>query len=67
MPKANEGKIDRFLRMISGIVLALAAFYRFTGTMQGVAYFIAAVLIITAATGFCALYSVFGVSTKTKQ
>lgn len=62
----NEGKTDRLLRLIAAVIIALAAFFKFSGVMQIVAYIIALFLLITAGTGFSLLYSLFGISTQKK-
>jgi hypothetical protein len=67
MIKTNEGKIDRLLRLMVAVVIILGAFYKLSGTLQIIAYVISAILLITAATGFCGLYSLFGINTKRKQ
>jgi hypothetical protein len=58
--KANEGTIDRALRVIAGLVLiGLAA----TGTV-GVWGWIGVVPLLTGIVGFCPAYAIFGTSTK---
>jgi uncharacterized membrane protein len=61
----NEGPADRAIRVILGLILLLIA-YNSAGITSIVLYIIAAVLIITAATGFCALYKIFNFSTAKK-
>lgn len=60
--KCNEGKIDRIIRIILGIALAVAAY------MTGIwwIYIIAGILLITGATGFCLLYVPFKINTCKK-
>lgn len=56
--KTNVGGIDRILRIVLGLALiALAA----TGTV-GVWGWLGAVFVLTAAIGFCPLYTVLGFS-----
>ena len=56
--KSNVGGIDRILRIVLGLALiALAA----TGTI-GVWGWLGAVFVLTAAIGFCPLYTVLGFS-----
>jgi hypothetical protein len=58
--KANEGTIDRALRVIAGLVLiGLAA----TGTV-GVWGWIGVMPLLTGLIGFCPGYAIFGTSTK---
>ena len=60
----NEGTLDRGLRGILGIVLAVLFL---TGLVAGwlgwVLLSAGAVLLVTAVTGFCPLYALFGVRT----
>ncbi|MDP4028232.1 MAG: DUF2892 domain-containing protein [Gallionella sp.] len=57
--KANEGTIDRALRVIAGLVLiALAA----TGTV-GVWGWIGIMPLLTGAIGFCPAYTILGINT----
>ena len=57
--KANEGTIDRALRVIAGLVLiGLAA----TGTV-GMWGWIGVVPLITGIVGFCPAYAILGMKT----
>jgi hypothetical protein len=57
--KANEGHLDRGLRVAAGLVLfGLAA----TGTV-GLWGYIGVVPLLTGAIGMCPLYSVLGINT----
>jgi hypothetical protein len=57
--KANEGTVDRGLRVAAGVaLLALTA----TGTI-GVWGWIGVVPLLTGAVGFCPLYAVLGINT----
>jgi hypothetical protein len=57
--KANEGMIDRALRVIAGLVLiTLAA----TGTV-GVWGWIGVMPLLTGLIGFCPAYAIFGMNT----
>jgi Inner membrane protein YgaP-like, transmembrane domain len=61
----NEGTADRAIRAVLGIVLILLAL---GGTIAGVylywaAIVVGAVLLLTAATGFCPAYRLFGIRT----
>jgi len=67
MIKANEGGIDRALRVIVGAGLLVAAFV-WLGASDvaplGIAAAVAgAVLVITGAAGFCPAYVLFGIKT----
>jgi hypothetical protein len=57
--KANEGTIDRAVRVIAGLALiGLAA----TGTV-GVWGWIGVVPLLTGVVGFCPAYAIFGMNT----
>ncbi len=62
MFKTNEGVIDRIIRLILGIGLIVVSL-----SLQGIAkiilILIGIVLLITAITGFCGLYALFGINT----
>ena len=60
----NEGTLDRGLRGILGIVLAVLFLTGLVAGWLGWVLLIAgAVLLVTAVTGFCPLYALFGVRT----
>ena len=56
--KANVGGIDRILRIVLGLTLIALTV---TGTI-GVWGWLGAVFVLTAAIGFCPLYTVLGFS-----
>ncbi len=67
MFKRNEGTIDRLLRLAVAIVFMPAAIF-WLGALQGtipglVALAIGLIGLVTALTGFCLPYALFGVST----
>lgn len=55
----NEGKIDRIIRVIIGVVFIVLG-YMYSPWL----YIIAAIALVTAATGFCCAYKLFGINTK---
>lgn len=63
--KVNESNTDRIIRAVLGVVLL---FLGFGGMLAGswaiVAEVLGAVMLLTAAIGFCPLYAVFKFSTK---
>ena len=63
--KVNESNTDRIIRAVLGVVLL---FLGFGGVLAGswvvVAEILGAVMLLTAAIGFCPLYAVFKFSTK---
>ncbi len=62
--KKTVGSADKIIRYIIAIV---AIYVAYTGMVASpwnyVLYIAAAVMIVTALTGFCGLYSVFGINT----
>ncbi len=61
----NEGTVDRIVRVVLGVVLVAAwAFGWLTGTLAVVLGVLGIVLIGTGAVGFCAIYRLFGISTR---
>ena len=56
--KTNEGSLDRALRVLAGLVLVALTL---TGTI-GVWGWIGVVPLLTAALGFCPLYTMLGFS-----
>lgn len=61
---ANEGAWDRIIRGFIAILLAVLAFDHVGGSAgEWVFGIIAAVALITAVTGFCALYRLLGIRT----
>ncbi len=65
MFRRNESSLDRLVRALAGAGLLVAAFAGLgAATAAGiVAIVLGAVLLFTAATGFCAIYRLFGLST----
>jgi len=60
----NEGKVDRIVRAVLGVVALLIAFLAVDGVAQIVLWVIGGILLLTAASGFCLLYLPFRFSTK---
>ena len=63
---ANEGTWDRVFRILAGIVLGYAAWMAWPGTLAIVAAVIAGISLVTGFVGWCALYALFGLSTRNK-
>ncbi|WP_018111848.1 YgaP family membrane protein [Thermus igniterrae] len=59
----NESTTDRVIRFVLALVLLYFAFQS-ASPWNWVLGVVAAVLLFTAITGFCALYRVLGISTK---
>ena len=61
----NESKTDRIIRVVVGVILLGLGLFALQGGVLGVIFdILGAVMLITAATGFCLLYKLFGFSTK---
>ena len=66
--KANESGTDRVIRFILGIILLVLGWAVLHNNVLGVILdIIGIILIITAITGFCLLYSVLGINTKKEK
>ena len=64
---SNESTLDRIIRVIVAIVAVAAAFAVGATTVLGIILFIvAAIMLVTAAVGFCPLYRLFGLSSRKK-
>ena len=62
----NEGTIDRVVRIVLGLgLLAVALGGNIAAPWLYLVWVVAAVLLVTGAVGFCALYAIFRVSTRT--
>lgn len=66
--KTNMGQVDRIVRIVLALVVAILYF---TGQIGGVAAVVlgilALVFLVTSALSFCPLYLPFGISTKKKE
>jgi hypothetical protein len=60
----NMGNMDRIVRAVLGIIVGIIAFVAVSGVAQIILWVIGAILILTAAIGFCPLYAPFHFSTK---
>lgn len=62
--KVNEGRLDRIIRFVLAIVLAVLYFTGIAEGGLGIVVLIAAVMmLVTAITGFCGLYALLGITT----
>ena len=62
---ANEGSWDRIIRVIIGLALGYSGFFRMGGGLLGaILGVIGLVLLITGAIGFCPIYRLVGLNTK---
>ncbi len=63
--KANEGTADRAIRVVLALAAGLGAILAGPTTVLGIVLMVVgAVLLFTAAVGFCPLYRVIGISTR---
>lgn len=61
----NESSIDRIVRLIIAVVAIVIAFAVGASTVLGIILFVvAAIMVVTAAVGFCPLYRIFGLRTN---
>ncbi len=61
---ANVGTPDKLIRIVIGVVAAIAAFSAGVGSVLGIVLLVvAAIMLVTAFTGFCPIYRLLGVST----
>lgn len=63
----NLSDLDRGVRAVLAIALAVSGFSFFSGTFSIIAYVLAVVLIVTALTGFCPLYKILGINTAKQK
>ena len=62
--QTNESTIDRIIRAIVGVAALAGALAIGIGSVGGILLLVVGgVLVVTAATGFCPLYRVLGLST----
>ena len=61
--KANESTVDRIIRAVVGVAALLGAFAIGSGVAFVALLVVGAILLVTAAVGFCPLYRVFGINT----
>jgi len=64
----NEGTMDRAIRGVLGLILVLLPFLGSAALFANPVFYwgsliIGAVLLFTAVTGFCAVYTLFGIRT----
>ena len=63
--KANESNLDRIIRGILGVALLLIAFLAVpAGALQIVLIVVGIVALVTGVIGFCPLYGILHLSTK---
>ena len=67
MLKPNEGKTDRTIRIVLGVILLGLALFSLTGVAQIVAGVVGVIALVTGSIGFCGLYKILGISTVEKK
>ncbi len=60
--KKNVGQLDRWIRIVAGVVL-LSLFFFIEGNLKWISL-LGIVLILTGVINFCPLYLPFGISTR---
>ncbi len=61
--KLNVGNADRGVRVVIAVVAAILAITVTSGALDVILWVVAAIMLGTAAVGFCPLYRIFGMST----
>lgn len=62
----NVGSLDRLIRYVATVVLAVAGFYT-GGTTRIILWVGSLVSLLTAASGFCPLWAIFRINTHKKS
>lgn len=66
--KTNMGSVDRIIRVILAVVIAVLYFTKqITGTVAIILGILAIIFVLTSLVGVCPLYLPFKISTKKKQ
>ncbi len=66
--KKNMGKMDRSIRVLVAVVLAILYFTEIiTGTLAIVGLVVAIVFLATSLLNFCPLYSILGINTAKNE
>jgi hypothetical protein len=66
--KKNMGTIDRVIRILVAIVIAILYFtHTISGTLAVVLLIVAAIFIVTSIISLCPLYLPFGINTGKKK
>jgi len=65
--KKNEGGLDRGVRVVLAAILFFLGTVVLTGIGSIVASILGVVMFITAITGFCGVYTLLGINTKSEE
>ena len=60
----NVGSTDRLIRIVLGLILAVAGFFFVHGTLGLILGIVGLVLLVTGALSWCPLYIPFKISTR---
>lgn len=63
--KRNEGPADRIIRAVLGLAM-IGISFALSGVLKIVLIVLGSVSLVTAATGFCLLYTLLGIDTAKK-
>lgn len=66
MVEKNEGKVDRVVRFILGVVFLIVGLFFVSDIFKIIFIFLSLVSISTSITGFCGIYKLFGINTLKK-
>lgn len=61
--KGNESTRDRVLRALTGAMLLALGYFSRSGWLRIVFIALGAILLVTAATGYCTIYTLLGIKT----
>ncbi|MGC8870304.1 MAG: YgaP family membrane protein [Brevinematia bacterium] len=67
MLKVNESLLDRIIRAVLALILIVVGVFFTSGVLQIVLIVVGGILALTAITGFCLLYSIFGICTLKEE
>jgi hypothetical protein len=59
--KVNESPRDRALRGLAGVMLVGLGYFSRTGWLRAVFLVLGAIMLVTAATGWCSIYALLGI------
>lgn len=66
--KTNMGSADRIVRIILAVVMGVLYFQGIVSGTLGIVLVVAAIIFaLTSLISFCPLYTIFGLSTKSKE
>lgn len=66
--KTNMGSADRIVRIILAVVMGVLYFQGIVSGTLGIVLVVAAVIFaLTSLISFCPIYTIFGLSTKSKE